>query len=86
MGSTPGWDAFEKVTVPVLTIHGTWDRNAPYGGGREWASHLPQGRLLTVPRAAHMLWLDAPGVVYPAVEQFLSGTWPAGAAHPAPLP
>ncbi len=85
MGSTPGWDAFATVTVPVLTIHGTWDRNAPYGGGREWASHLPEGRLLAVPRASHMLWLDAPGVVYPALEQFLSGRWPAGAVHPAPL-
>jgi pimeloyl-ACP methyl ester carboxylesterase len=25
-----------KLNVPVLTVHGTQDRNAPYGGGREW--------------------------------------------------
>ena len=29
------------VTMPVLTIHGGKDRNAPYGAGREWASRLP---------------------------------------------
>ena len=27
--------------APVLTIHGMKDRSAPYGGGREWATMLP---------------------------------------------
>jgi pimeloyl-ACP methyl ester carboxylesterase len=78
----PSWKQVATLTVPVLTIHGTRDRNAPYGGGREWASRLPNGRLLTVPGAAHMVWLDAPDVVYPALERFLSGGWPLGAVHP----
>ena len=30
-----------KVNAPVLTIHGTRDRQAPYGGGREWVLMLP---------------------------------------------
>ncbi|MFL5494069.1 MAG: alpha/beta fold hydrolase [Gemmatimonadales bacterium] len=80
----PSWERFATLRVPVLTIHGTQDRNAPYGGGREWAAHLPSGRLLTVRGAAHMPWLDAPGVVYPALDRFLSGRWPPGAAHPEP--
>jgi proline iminopeptidase len=79
------WERFAALTVPVLTIHGTQDRNAPYGGGREWASHLPNGRLLTVRGEAHMPWLDAPGLVYPALERFLSGQWPSGTVHPAAL-
>ena len=33
------------------------------------------------PGAAHMLWLDAPGTVFPAVERFLEGAWPDGAAR-----
>jgi hypothetical protein len=55
--------------------------HAPYGGGREWAAHLPDARLLTVRNAAHMLWLDAPGTVFPAIERFLKGAWPDAAAR-----
>jgi len=69
----------EKVTMPVLTIHGTYDRNAPYGGGREWAMTLPNARLVTVPRAAHASWADAPEVVFAAIREFLRGNWPRAA-------
>lgn len=69
----------ELVRMPVLTIHGTKDRNAPYGGGVEWAEHLSDGRLLTVPGAAHAVWVDAPDVVFPAIRQFLHGQWPEAA-------
>ncbi|MGH7534413.1 MAG: alpha/beta fold hydrolase, partial [Gemmatimonadales bacterium] len=41
-------EAVMKVRVPVLTIHGTWDRNAPYAAGREWALTLPNARLITL--------------------------------------
>ena len=73
------WETFARVTVPVLTIHGTRDRNAPYGGGREWASRLPNARLVTVRGAAHMPWLDDPQMVLGAVETFLLGQWPSEA-------
>src|SRR5205823_2538331 len=33
-----------KVTVPVLTIHGTSDRNAPYKGALRWTAGLPNAR------------------------------------------
>jgi pimeloyl-ACP methyl ester carboxylesterase len=48
----------------------------PYGSGREWATILPNARLITVPDAAHQCWVDAPDVVLPAIEEFLSGRWP----------
>jgi pimeloyl-ACP methyl ester carboxylesterase len=67
-----------RVTVPVLTIHGTQDRNAPYGGGRQWALELPNARLLTINAAAHQVWVDAPAAVLGAVDTFLRGEWPAG--------
>lgn len=73
------WMAFAKVAMPVLTIHGTRDRNAPYGAGREWVSRLPNARLLTVPGAAHMPWVDEPTLVFGAIEQFLKGDWPPAA-------
>jgi pimeloyl-ACP methyl ester carboxylesterase/ketosteroid isomerase-like protein len=34
-------DELKKITMPVLVIHGDKDRNAPYAGGRAWASSLP---------------------------------------------
>lgn len=73
------WETFARVTVPVLVIHGTHDRNAPYGGGREWASRLRDARLLTVRGAAHMPWIDQPRVVLGAIETFLGGRWPSSA-------
>lgn len=61
-----------KVSVPVLTIHGTKDRNAPYGGGKEWSEILPNATLLTVKGAAHVPWIDEPELVFGAIEKFLS--------------
>ncbi|HEV7763571.1 MAG TPA: alpha/beta hydrolase [Thermoanaerobaculia bacterium] len=62
---------YTKVAAPVLTIHGTHDRNAPYGSGKEWAATFPNGRLLTLEGAAHAAWVDAPDVVFPAIREFL---------------
>lgn len=64
---------FARVVCPVLTIHGTHDRSAPYGGGKEWADRFPHGRLLTVEGIGHVPWVEAPQVVWPAMESFLSG-------------
>jgi pimeloyl-ACP methyl ester carboxylesterase len=68
-----------KVTMPVLTIHGTKDRNAPFGGGREWAAILPDARLVTVPGAAHFPWLDNPDLVFSSIDAFLRSEWPRAA-------
>jgi len=70
-------DKLAALQIPVLTIHGTRDRNAPYGGGREWATVLPNARLLTIQKAAHASWADAPEIVFPAMDEFLNGKWPA---------
>ena len=69
-------DDLRRITVPVLTIHGTKDRNAPYGGGREWAAALPNARLVTVEGAAHKSWADDPVTVFAAIRRFLRGDWP----------
>jgi pimeloyl-ACP methyl ester carboxylesterase len=64
------------VKVPVLTIHGTKDRNAPYGAGREWALTLPNARLLTIKGGAHQSFDEFREIVVPAVRRFLAGNWP----------
>jgi proline iminopeptidase len=62
-----------KVSAPVLTIHGTRDRQAPYGGGRAWALKLPDARLIAVENAAHVPWIEAPEKVFGAIQTFLDG-------------
>ena len=69
-------DKIAAVKVPVLTIHGTRDRNAPYGSGREWALTLPNARLLTIKDGAHQSFDEFPEIVIPAVRKFLAGDWP----------
>jgi proline iminopeptidase len=71
-------DAFTKLALPVLTLHGTLDRNAPYGSGLEWATTFPNARLITVEGGAHQLWLDDPTVLAD-IDRFLAGEWPARA-------
>lgn len=70
---------FGIIHCPVLTIHGTRDRNAPYGSGREWCFNLPNAKLLTVQDAAHNSWDDEPLLVKESIVAFLSGNWPEGA-------
>ena len=78
-------ESLAKVIMPVLTIHGTKDRNAPYGGGREWDLILPNARLVTVLGAAHMSWVDAPEIVFSSIDTFLAGKWPESAKRVAHL-
>lgn len=66
-----------KMTIPVLTIHGTKDRNVPYGAGREWATLLPNSRLITVKGSAHFPWIDDPKLVFGSIKTFLNGTFPS---------
>lgn len=72
------------VTMPVLVVHGTKDRSAPYGGGRDWAGLLPNARLLTVENVAHAPWIEAPGEVLGPIRTFLEGAWPEGAEEVEP--
>ena len=60
-----------KVKAPVLTIHGTKDRSAPYGGGKDWAARLPNARLVSVENAGHAPWIEAPDVVFASIGTFL---------------
>jgi proline iminopeptidase len=68
-----------KAQAPVLTIHGVEDRSAAYGGGREWAMMLPNARLVSVEKAGHAPWVEAPELVFGSIRTFLGGAWPGAA-------
>ena len=65
-----------KVKAPALIVHGDKDRNAAYGGGRDWALLWPNAKLLTVPDAAHAPWIEDPELVLGGIRTFLEGDWP----------
>jgi proline iminopeptidase len=67
---------FAKITMPVLTIHGTKDRTAPYGGAREWAMLLPNARLISIDYVAHIPYVEASEQVFRSIWSFLDGNWP----------
>jgi pimeloyl-ACP methyl ester carboxylesterase len=69
-----------RITCPVLVVHGTADRSAPYAGGEAWARRLAEARLLTLDGVAHAPWIERAAVV-DAVGQFLDGAWPDGAVR-----
>jgi proline iminopeptidase len=62
---------FVKVKAPVLTVHGTKDRSAPYGGGRDWASLLPNARLLSLEGAGHASWIEEGPATFFGIETIL---------------
>lgn len=75
-------DALSKLELPVLIIHGTKDRNAPFEGGREWAAAWANGRLMVVDGSAHLPFVERPDLVLSAIDEFLSGSWPAPVRSP----
>ena len=70
--------AVGKVTAPVLVMHGIGDV-IPVQGSRDWAKSFPNGRLLLMQRAGHLMHLEQPDIFFEAVETFLAGEWPAEA-------
>ncbi len=59
------------IQAPALVIAGTTDRLVPYTQGVQLAQRLPHARLVTVPRAGHMVALERPQVVADAVTAFV---------------
>ena len=84
-GSLGAWDftrpsgALTGVEAPLLVVWGDRDPS-PIASQRAWAAAVADGRLLVVPGAGHAPHAERPDVVLPAIERFLAGQWPEGAA------
>lgn len=75
------WDytgSFRQVRAPLLIIHGERDKHG-LAMNRSWARAIPNGRLLVIPKAVRAAYAERPDVVFPAIDEFLSGRWPKGA-------
>ncbi len=63
---------FADIKSPVLVIHGTKDRNAAFGAGKEWASILPNAKLVRIEGGAHVPWAEYPDKVFNTIDSFLT--------------
>jgi proline iminopeptidase len=75
------WDfthSLSEVRAPLLVIDGERDKNG-LAMERAWAKAVPNGRLLVIPSAGRAAHAERPDVVFPAIDEFLMGTWPTGA-------
>lgn len=68
----------QHLKIPVLTLHGTLDRDVSFHAAEIWTAMLPDARLLPIEGAAHRPWVDEPDLVFSAIESFLGGQWPSG--------
>jgi len=75
------WDfrpEMKEVKVPALVLEGA-ETNVPLNATREWVKSLPNARLLLIPNAGHMNFVDQPQAVISAMDVFFRGNWPAEA-------
>jgi proline iminopeptidase len=80
-GSLGDWDWRERLhalATPTLVIHGEEDA-IPMALVRDWSLAMPDARLMRLAETGHFPHAERPGVVLPAIEQFLGGSWPSQA-------
>jgi pimeloyl-ACP methyl ester carboxylesterase len=70
----PKVDTAGTIAAPALVLSGTRDLSTPRAWARRELRHLPDGRLVKVPRAGHSALSDDPtGVAHRALSRFLAG-------------
>ena len=70
--------ALRRLPAPALVVEGARSK-VPLDATRLWASEATNARLLLIPEAGHRTWLDRPSTLFPAIDKFFRGDWPAGA-------
>ena len=72
--SLGNWDfrpALAKIKVPALVVEGE-KTNVPLEATRVWASALPNARLVLIPNAGHVHFIEQPDAFFQAAELFLN--------------
>ncbi len=69
------WDRMadiERISVPTLIVGGEADKLTPPKYARYLHEHIPNSRLVLIPRAGHMVMLEAPDTVAREIADFLT--------------
>ncbi len=73
-GSLGDWNflpLLNKIKSPALIVEGE-NSNVPLDATRAWATALPHGRLLLIPNAGHVHFIEQPKLFFAAANQFLN--------------
>lgn len=71
------WDLradLAKLKIPRLVIAGDKDF-IPMGASKEWATNMPETRLIVLKGVGHHPHLERPEIFFDAVDKFLKGKW-----------
>ena len=77
------WDErvrLPSLDAPMLVVHGAGDI-IPASAPRDTAKLAGNARYLEVEGSGHWPWVERPDVLLPALDTFLSGTWPDDAVR-----
>jgi proline iminopeptidase len=69
------WDfrpVLARIKVPALVVEGE-KTNVPLDATRVWSDTLPNARLLLIPDAGHLHFIEQPAAFFKAAESFLRG-------------
>jgi pimeloyl-ACP methyl ester carboxylesterase len=78
LGSLGDWDFrpdLRRLQMPALVVEGA-KTNVPLDATREWAATMPNARLLLIPDAGHVHFIEQPAAFFSAAEQFFAGKFP----------
>ena len=64
-------ERLQALRIPTLVVHGEQEA-IPMDLVAEWATSLPNAKLVRVPKAAHFAYAERPEIVWPDVEGFLA--------------
>jgi proline iminopeptidase len=64
-----------RFRVPALVVEGE-KTTVPLSSTRGWAEAIPNARLLLIPEAGHLVFVDQPEAFFKAAETFLRGKFP----------
>lgn len=82
--SHDGVELGPALRAPTLLVHGSADPEVPSGEIRDLLSVLPDGELVTVPDAGHMLPFTHPDVVVTQVRRWMEKVAPSGHREGSP--
>ena len=68
-----GYEDLPAIAAPTLVITGDADRLIPPENSTILAERIPAARLVTVPEANHLFWLEKPTEAAEAVAGFMAG-------------
>jgi pimeloyl-ACP methyl ester carboxylesterase len=74
----------EQISGPLLVVHGTADRAAPFAQARQLAARVPGAELLAIEGGEHVSIFTHRNVIRPRVERFLCAHLPEEPKPPVP--